>query len=218
MKYALFVLLSSLLFFISCKKNDEPAAEMPLAIPLNYANLEIGNYWIYQQFDLDADGNYTALNVYDSLYVEKDTLIDAITYFKYWTDQIQGGSLYPIYLRDSVGFTVLLDGLDGHIFFATTSAVDTVETFCYLNAVDTVYCTYAIGSPNDVSVNVPAGEFVCRDLTTYYEISSFTSGLSDKVRHRYMAKDVGMVYETLLPIAGGTNYRVRKLMSYGKNE
>lgn len=215
MKNALFVLLSSILVFEACKKNDEHLAEMAIVIRPNYSNLEVGNYWIYQQFDLNADGNYTALNIYDSLYVEKDTIIDGITYFKYWTDQIQGGSLYPIYLRDSVGITVQLDG---RIFFATTSAVDTVETFCYLTATDTVYCTYAISSPNDVSVNVPAGEFFCRDLTTYYDISSFSSGLSDKLRHRYMAKDVGMVYETLTPIAGGTNYRVRKLVSYGKNE
>ncbi len=186
-----------------------------MVISPNYSNLAVGNYWIYEHFNLDVDGNYTALNIYDSLYIEKDTLIAGHTYFKYWTDELQGGQLYPIYLRDSLEFTVRSDG---HIFFATTNVIDTLETFCYLNATDTVYCTYAISSPAETSLNVDGGEFICRDLTTFYEISSFSPGLSDKILHRYMAKDVGLIYETLLPTAGNPSYRVRKLVSYSTNE
>ena len=68
----------------SCKKDTEPE---PTSLPItttypNFSRLKVGNYWIYQQFDIDQNGNATPKNIFDSCYVEKDTLINGKTYMK----------------------------------------------------------------------------------------------------------------------------------------
>jgi len=63
--------------FIGCFKENQESVVYP-----DFAMLKVGNYWIYQYFDIDSLGNATATNTYDSCYVEKDTTINGKTYFK----------------------------------------------------------------------------------------------------------------------------------------
>ena len=66
------------LLICSCEKPDDdndPITPAPLVYD-NYSQLKVGNYWIYQRFEVDSLGIGTPTSVYDSCYVEKDTLIN----------------------------------------------------------------------------------------------------------------------------------------------
>ena len=71
MKRTLFAcLVLTVMVAVSCKKNkDEEAVPDSVQAPQtfdNYCNLKIGNYWIYQEFNIDASGNSSAGTDIDS--------------------------------------------------------------------------------------------------------------------------------------------------------
>ncbi|MEY4934662.1 MAG: hypothetical protein RIS64_1021, partial [Bacteroidota bacterium] len=72
----LFVIVVVLVAGCKDKATDQPTTYA------SYSKLAVGNYWIYQQFNVDSNGNGTPTNVYDSVFVEKDTVINNHTYFK----------------------------------------------------------------------------------------------------------------------------------------
>src|SRR5688500_17959960 len=76
-----FLLLLSLTVS-SCKKEKEISPPPAKTYP-DYSALKPGNYWIYERFDVDSNGNATPTGIYDSCYVEKDTQINGRTYMKY---------------------------------------------------------------------------------------------------------------------------------------
>jgi len=73
-------------------RDTEPTPTHTITYP-NFSQLKVGNYWVYEQFDIDATGNATSKNTFDSCYVEKDTIINSKTYLKivkpkpYFTNQ-----------------------------------------------------------------------------------------------------------------------------------
>lgn len=80
------VFLSLLLMtcvFAACKKDKpiEPIPTPPVTYP-DYSQLKIGNYWVYQHFNIDTNGNAFPLNTFDTCYVEKDTMINGLIYYK----------------------------------------------------------------------------------------------------------------------------------------
>src|SRR4051812_8612534 len=49
------------------KKTSDPTPDPPVVYD-NYTKLEVGNYWIYQLYDVDSLGNGSALNQFDSVF------------------------------------------------------------------------------------------------------------------------------------------------------
>jgi len=43
----------------------------------DYYQLKVGNYWIYQSYQIDSNGVATPENLWDSAHIEKDTIIRA---------------------------------------------------------------------------------------------------------------------------------------------
>jgi len=77
MKYLptiIFVFL--LLLTLSCS-NEEVSPNKTI---VTYMNLEIGNYWVYEWVEIDDLGAASPLNQRDSVFIEKDTIIDGKTY------------------------------------------------------------------------------------------------------------------------------------------
>ena len=79
-----------MVLFISCKKdaaitlpaintfNNNTATSQDTMLPL-----AVGNYWIYQKSQDDSSGTYTMQNQFDSLYIEKDSIIFGNLYYKF---------------------------------------------------------------------------------------------------------------------------------------
>ncbi len=188
----------------------------------NYSNLAIGNYWLYDQYELDTNGVYTAINRTDSNYVEKDTLIHGETYFKLMVENSEGPqNVYtPNYLRDSLHYIV---NWQGRILFSSENVTDILHTN-YLwtdhTQLDTLVFISGRMQPGEHVLQVPAGSFTTKNYRETYQIwPKYAQGGALRFLEHHYAKDVGAVEETFgfyISDKSG-KYFVRRLKAYGKN-
>lgn len=196
MKNSLFLLAILGLFILNaCEKTKD---EYPKS---DYYQLKTGNYWVYEQQTIYGDTAVETSPITDSIYIEKDTVINAKTYFKFTeTNWVIPISTY--FLRDSAGY--LIDQ-HGNVFF---SAVNTTDTLYFRKIQDLVQLTYKMDS-EDSSVSVPAGAFNClfyrctiRPLTPNLPYTSRTQG-------DFRADGIGLVMSSIVNV-GEFEYRLRK--------
>ena len=202
----------------SCKKDketkDEPAPTVPITYA-NYSNLKIGNYWVYERFILDTNGVYTSQNIFDSSFVDKDTVMNGNTYYKLNFINYPFSNTYVgVYLRDSLSF--LINNL-GSINFSSENFTDTFSSYYkIISSVDTIAFVFTKMNDNNLSVAVPAGTFITKNCMTTYLIYPIwaAAGAVRSIHNRY-AENVGLVEETLIFLSSDPNYTVRRLKRYG---
>lgn len=73
-KACLFLPVLMLISLFSCNKSDENDPQPPASE--DFMALKVGNYWIYQNYDIDTNGVATPTDDWDSAYISKDTLIN----------------------------------------------------------------------------------------------------------------------------------------------
>ncbi|MBL0339912.1 MAG: hypothetical protein IPP71_02760 [Bacteroidetes bacterium] len=201
---------------ISCKDDDDDPAPTPTVYD-NYAQLKVGNYWIYQRFDVDSSGNATPTSVFDSCYVEKDTLINNLTYFK----MVRPNPFPPLpsesYLRDSVHYTV---GVGGGLYFSSQDFIIVFDASYGFgsSSTDTIYKVTKKMTDKDWFVTVPLGGFITSNYKINYQMFPVWSfaGNPRAMNTRY-AKNVGIVSETLPFFASNPNYLERRLVRFHLN-
>src|SRR5688572_7718749 len=89
--------------FSACKKDNLHSLQNP---PDSYPELKVGNYWVYEVYEVDTANVATSLGILDSSYVEKDTVINGHTYFKKIESNYPFSASHAVYLRDSIGYIV----------------------------------------------------------------------------------------------------------------
>jgi len=216
-------MITAVLLFSACKKNDSPPepAKIDDIVYVPYSRLAPGNYWVYDAYELDS--NYNVLfprHILDSMYVEKDTLINFKTYYKYWQPQDVGSSTYyATYLRDSLHYIV---DNNGTIRF---SSQDFTTLFYSQYLVDTAHVISPLDTPCRVekkmadqhkSITVPAGTFVTNSWQTTYYMHPYFASYAPAVRRintRYAA-GIGMISETMPFYVSSPNYTERRLLRY----
>jgi hypothetical protein len=108
MKYLVILFVLSILC-VSCNKNNSNplTPSESNATVADYFPLSVGNYWIYEFYSADSTLNFTDQNTIDSIYIEKDTLLNGQTY------KVLKGSLFQstTFVRDSSDYIVTADGV-----------------------------------------------------------------------------------------------------------
>lgn len=202
---------------VSCKKDDDNASPSSTVYP-NYSQLKTGNYWIYQQFVRDSAGNATPTSVVDSCYIEKDTLINNVTFYKMIRPSSSSSMQTVYFLRDSLDYTVTSNG---KIFFSSQDFTSLFsKTYILLGGgtTDTVCRVETKMADKDWIVSTPAGTFQTSNMkNTYYMYPNWSGGGSIRAVNLRCAKDVGIVCETLPFYASDPNYIERKLIRYHLN-
>ncbi len=221
------LLFPSLLLFVfdSCKKpkkNTAPPTLIDSVLPApeynNYTHLKPGNYWIYRSYKLDSvSGAAHAENTYDSIYVEKDTVLNGYTYHKYVSPQPFSGTLYNVtYLRDSLSYTVTNTG---KIVFSSEDTTTVFSTFSYgPNAATafTVNVTEQMGLKGQ-RITVDAGTFTTISYRQIYNWpTGYKYGPAREYAHRY-AIGVGLISETTAFYEGDPAIWERRLVRYHIN-
>ncbi len=132
----------------SCKKDSEEPVITPKA---DYYQLKVGNYWIYEGFELDSNGVATSTGKFDSAYIEKDTVIRGFTYKKLLENRFLFRMQWPSYLRDSSGYLVTSNGfiMASDDNFTKILSVDTAHPELYTATVQM--------TGKDSLVTIPAG-------------------------------------------------------------
>lgn len=210
-------------FTYACKKkkhdSEAPVVEeTPTPVTYqNYSQLKTGNYWIYQEFAIDPQGNASATNTFDSCYVQKDTVIRNNTYHKIYNSAT---SYLPfVLLRDSLAYTINETG------FIIFSSVD-YTSFEYIQIAypnpavpaDTVSKTIYKTADRDLPITTPAGTFITSDLKeTITMYPPYVNGFNPRYRHRRCAKNIGVIIETGIMYTSATNYTERRLVRYHLN-
>lgn len=119
-------LLSTLLFMAACKKESNTPF-IPYTVN-DYVMLKANNYWIYETYQIEPDGKETDKQYTDSIFVEKDTIMNNNTYFKLNTfNKNISNTNYLLretnYYRDSSGYLV---NDKGEIWFSVFNFSDTL--------------------------------------------------------------------------------------------
>lgn len=189
---------------ILCACNKENAPQPQSSSEPNYSQLRVGNYWIYEQYQIqDSDSSETLLNTYDSCYVVKDTVIRNNRYYKMYKPD--GFSDY-VYLRDSLDYIINEQGYK--IFSSKDFTNNLFSTVSYDLNNDTMVYIWIKMTDRNFTTNVAAGSFttICAKKTIKFVYEKYMTT-------RY-AKNVGIVTETLLAYASATTHTERRLIRY----
>lgn len=149
-RFTLLLCISPLIF--SCA--DESMVTTPSITKL--MNLKVGNYWIYDWYEINTStGSVTALNKRDSIWIEKDTIINGRTCFIR-----KGGLLGSKTIRKSV----LFDSLNSIYSFPDremrlTRDESIISTVFFGSEDNPLAIGYYSIDNTKVPIEVPAGNF-----------------------------------------------------------
>ena len=207
MKYTHLIASLVAVTLLSCKKDIEnvPKAEIqqplaPVTYP-NFSNLKVGNYWIYQRFEIDGAGNETALSFIDSCYIEKDTIIRGNTYYKYVSpDFTMGFSPTPVnmiatkFYRDSLSYLVTNYG---SIEFSSNDFMSVFNQGIKIASPNDTLCRYEFKmADQNLSVTAPLGAFVTSNFKeTYYMYPHYSNAGTVRSRNTRYSEGVGKVIQ-----------------------
>lgn len=207
--YISICLLSISIVSFSCKKEkktepDCPSDNQPTATPLeNYSALKVGNYWVYERFEVDEFGNSTSLNIIDSCYIEKDTIVNGKQYFKYvQPNLVSGNPTLPStenvfgYIYDSLSYIIPYPRIN----FTPYSYLDTTYIIGFsaqLSGTDTLYTAQVKMTDKNTMFTTPAGTFkTINEKATYTFANNFLS-CNQKIRSVSLirAENIGIVFQ-----------------------
>lgn len=194
-------LLLTISIICSCKKEPIKDTRSKDTLFTECMGFKPGSYWVYRVYQIDNEGNETMYpNVIDSCYVEKDTMINGISYVKF----VEPSTNH--YWRDSMDNIV---SNEGEVVFSNNNFVDTF----ILKSYDSSVFMYRKMTDRDVVTHTPFGNFETKTMqTTYHYLPASQSNHKDKCWNvRFSAKS-GIVVQTTL-LADGY-YIERRLLRY----
>ena len=198
--FVLVLAVFSILTF-SCKKSSDDAAPSAQA---DYYQLKVGNYWVYQRFEIDTNGVVTPKSNFDSAHIEKDTIIRGNTYYKLWA-KFTGctGDQYPSYVRDSSGYLI------NNLGMRSCTADHFADTLYYDTAHTQLYRGYGLMTGKDSLVTVPVGSIP--SITSRLKVVPTQPNDPHPVRYAYsiFGKNVGMIKSHSFFYMGGLQFESR---------
>lgn len=207
----------------ACKKKKDAVPE-PIETPTPatpvvesssaYAQLKIGNYWIYQEINIDPQGNETPTSNYDSCYVAKDTIIHGSTFFLF--KNFSPLFSYQEFLRDSSNHII---NSHGEIIFAANNFTTIFANSINVNPPnDTIYKSQYKMTDKDLAITVPAGTFTTSNFQKKYTIfPNWANGVPVRYMNTRFAKNVGMITQTQAIFLSITSTVERRLVRYHLN-
>ena len=195
-KPQIFLAIAGLLMLHACKREtDEPSA-----LP-DYYQLKKGNYWVYQVQEITDDKTITIRSGTDSVFIEKDTVINKNTYYKIVSKNWTGIGLQFAFYRDSIGYLV---DQAGRVTFSTVNSKDTLYAY---NIQDIARIGYKMDAGDSV-VSVPAGSFGCLFCRCSITPLQTSPGLQANTQGDFRAAGIGIISSSA--VALGINLRLRK--------
>lgn len=219
MRYLLLPAAIACIAITSCKK-DAGVSGTTIA---EFTKYTPGNYWVYETFETDSNGNgHPGTQIgggtvfYDSVYVEKDTVIGSYTYHKVMQPDDPGSPDHiASYYRDSLNYEVDVHGrivfapYSGSILFTRIIGQSTATAD---SATRTDLMTGDVGK----SMSTPAGAFTTTAMVTKWTFYPYSGNGGVHYRYQYAryAAGIGMVSETLPFYISIPTYTERRLLRY----
>lgn len=207
----IFIVISFLLL-LSCKKENIIHNGNGNLTEPKYSNLAVGNYWIYQRYRIEPNQPETALDVFDSCYIELDTLINGYNYYKF-VDPYMLQEERIKYLRDSLHYIVDSAGVIVFSYIDFTSVFQSYYVFA--SETDTVSHVIINMEEGLQEITTPAGTFSTLNAKeTYYMYPNWSNNGSERYKNHYYSSGIGVVSETMSFFAADPSYIERRLVRY----
>ncbi|MEW5843586.1 MAG: hypothetical protein AB1775_10025 [Bacteroidota bacterium] len=178
------VFLSMILLLTYCKSTiDEP--NIPIDKVISYFPLSVGNYWVYKIYDADSTLNFKDQNQIDSIYVQKDSLVNGNVY-----KVVRSSLLAQTWLlRDSSNYIVMHDGKK----LLTTNNTGEILYWEHYNAMGLTFSlSYKMKSSDSVS-NVPLGNFPSKYVVGTLVCDTANPQYKDRKVFSAYTKNIGLV-------------------------
>jgi len=199
---------------VSCHKDKDENPVTAVTYP-NYSNLKVGNYWVYETFKVDTDGNETSQNLFDSCYVESDTTVNGNQYFNVVSPVAVWGSASYGSWRDSLHYIVSVNGTR---LFSSEDFVNSLRKRAVLNGSDTLYAVDYRMKDKDSTITTPAGTFTTLNYNASFHLSPNLSAWGEyRNRETRYARDIGIVEENVGFYMSLPDHFTRKLVRYHVN-
>lgn len=219
------IALAAMMLFSCANENILPPNNDPNAA--TYSQLGVGNYWIYEKFATDSNGNDYSLNSFDSVYIESDTLINGEAYFKMIepVSYINTPTPYQIpktvtFLKDSLNYIV---NSKHQIVFSSNDFNNILLTYYTFSPQipqgDTQSVITCRMVDNNFVKSTPAGLFTTINYQReFIQRAPFDTILGDTIHFntRY-AENVGIVSKSLPVVWFQTTRVERRLVRYHLN-
>ncbi|MEQ8715923.1 MAG: hypothetical protein RIC80_23115 [Cyclobacteriaceae bacterium] len=169
--YITFISLVAFTGFYACSDEELP----PTTSVIEFTNLKVGNYWVYDWYEITPDGQASPFNLKDSLTIEGDTLISGRRYL------IRTGTFLGNLRRELVfdSANSLYTYPSRELIFTLDTSLEITKNFGPEENIIAVG-TYSLENTPTI-VDVPAGLFEC--LTYAGTIESLQSGYLYGTRH-----------------------------------
>lgn len=198
------------------KEVEEPIKEEPTVVAYdNYSGFKVGNYWVYERFKTDSNGVTTSLNIFDSCYVERDTMIGSEKAFIVYRPDPIGNANRRIW-KDSLHYIVS----SGIRFTYQDFTTEFINRYSISPPTDTIYQYIKKMDEKNLLITVPAGTFVTSSMNEVYQFFyPYYPATYYKVRiqRTRFAKNVGIVTETLPSFSSQLFSVERRLVRYKVN-
>jgi hypothetical protein len=189
----LFVLGLAMAPLFACQKSPGPE----ISSESIYTPMEIGKYWIYGHYQIDANGHAIPQFRTDSVIITGDTLINGSKYYVF------EGTNYPwnssqwnsiAMLKDSSGYLV---DVNGNIKFAEDNFFEILASKTEIQSGDTLYTlTYKMEVMYRM-ITVPAGSFEALNYKGTVTMPQDQPGIQNpRYINTLYAKETGKILET----------------------
>lgn len=213
-KFVLAIFAANLLF-VSCKKEEKEANQAPVTKASDYFPMSVGNYWVYEMFEIDTNGNEVNMGWLDSVYISGTEEIRGETYYLFTRGNGGPGGCFTTSVRDSSGYLI---NWEGTILFAPDDFSDTLAIDVeMLNEMDTLYVGYSNMEKVTDKISLKAGDFDALLCRNRYHIPLTGVALEYRELLEYRAPGVGLIIKQCAHLAD-PKIREGRLVRYHINQ
>ncbi len=186
MKQLTLLCTMALVSFMACQKENTSTS---IVNTENYFPLKVGNYWIYANSNVNQNGMETLSQELDSVYLEKDTLINGKTYFK-MVSSLPNSSIFSTkFIKDSLHYLVDDKGIK---LFSSQNFADTLHVSDN-TGLENILKTRFYKMEKEDNVKSPIGTYNCLDYRMKGVLVQPIDGKNELFCHTYYAKDIGII-------------------------
>lgn len=197
----------TMLLMASCS-DDEPGVQ--LRTISDFSQLEVGNYWVYDWYEVQPDGSESLMDLRDTLRIEADTLIEGRTMF------IRTGTFMGQTRREIVydSISQLLTYPNRMALFVIDSNLEFTRNFGPVDSPISVGI-YHLNSLIE-TLEVPAGEFNCLNFQGTIESLELDYPYGTRFNNNLYSHGVGLVKLTTQFYSQPNDLEMR-LIDFGRN-